>query len=102
MGFLVHFFPKQFTGLKCGFRLRVGNPVARFRVREGGEILEFVSAALGHSSTQARMMIRKEKKRCAGGPLLTHEQERRSRRTKQQSRGRSIGRKVDLVMQTLA
>src|SRR5712692_3744600 len=102
MRLAVDFFPTEFAGQERGFGLRVGNLVSDIRVGKGGEILEFVSAALRHSLSQALVMVGEEEERSARRPLLAHEQERRGGRTQQQGRGRSIGRQVDLVMQTLA
>src|SRR5260370_4730065 len=47
-------------------------------------------------------MIREEKKRSAGRPFLSHEQQRRFRRTQEQGRSRAVGRELDLVMEALS
>src|SRR5262249_30047048 len=98
----VPFFPNQFTGLKCGFRLRIGNELANNRVRKGGEVLEFFATTLGDHLPQAFLMIGEEQERRARRPLLTHEQQWCRGTTQQQGRHCPIGSEIDLMMKSIA
>ena len=66
--------PDQAAGFIRLRVLRVGDLLAGLRIGESGKLAELLSPALAHQPAQFGMMVREVLKRCAGRPLLAHEE----------------------------